>query len=442
MDSDGELKMKLKKFRVTKKTVLALAAVVLVVAVGAYSCSLRSRAKGVHTNVSTTKLAKTNLQDTVSVSGTVKSDNSYNVYTTLTFPVKTVSADVGDTVKKGDVLAVLDTAGLEKDIEQQQYAAQDAEKSAALALEQAKAAYDNTLYLNNNGLNTNIVTAEANLKTAADAYNYNKLLFGNGQISKTQMDQSQSDYDKATKALAAAKNQAEQDLKNAKNAYDTAAAKAADKSAEVTLEKLKKNLSDATIVAPADGTVTVKNAAVGALPNGVLFVVESTDRLKVDAEIKEVDAVKVKAGNKVAIKTDATGDTAVEGTVASIAPAATAETQGTGDVTFAATVRITGKNPGIKIGMKAKMTIVMQEKPGVYTVSYDSLVTEDDGSSSVFVAEKSGAVYKAKKIPVKTGLETDVSVEISGNGIGDGALVLSNPEGVHDGDTLQLAKEG
>lgn len=434
--------MKLKKFRLTKKTVLILAAVVLVVALGAYSCSLRSRAKGVHTNVSTTKLAETTLQDTISVSGTVKSGDSYNVYTTLTFPVKTINADVGDTVKKGDVLAVLDTAGLEKDIEQQQYTVEDAEKSATLALEQAKSNYNNALYLYNNGLNTNIITAEANLKTAADAYNYNKLLFDNGQISKTQMDQSQSDYDKAVKALTVARNQAEQDLKNAKNAYDTAAAKAADKSAEMTLEKLKKNLSDATIVAPADGTVTVRNATVGVMPNGVMFVVESTDSLEVDAEIKEVDAVKVKAGNKVTVKTDATGDAAAEGTVASIAPAATAATQGTGDVTFAAKVKITGKNPGIKIGMKAKMTIVMQEKPDVYVVSYDSLVTEADGSSSVFVAEPSGAVHKAKKVPVKTGLETDVSVEISGNGIGDGALVLSNPEGMHDGDTLQLAKGG
>lgn len=434
--------MKLKRMKFTKKTALVLAAVVLVVAVGAYSCSLRSRASGVHTNVSTTKLAKTTLQDTISVSGTVKSDNSCNVYTTLTLPVKTVNADVGDTVKKGDVLAVLDTAGLEKDVEQQQYTVEDAEKSAALALEQAQSNYNNALYLYNNGLNTNIVTAEANLKTAADAYNYNKLLFDNGQISKTQMDQSQSDYDKAAKALTVARNQAEQDLKSAKNACDTAAAKVADKGAQATLEKLKKNLSDATIVAPADGTVTVKNATVGAVPNGVLFVVESTDSLKVEAEIKEVDAGKVKAGNKVTIKTDATGDAAAEGTVASIAPAATAATQGTGDVTFTAKVQITGKNPGIKIGMKAKMTIIMQEKPGVYVVSYDSLVTEDDGSSSVFVAEPSGAVYKAKKVPAKTGLETDVSVEISGNGIGDGVLVLSNPEGVHDGDTLQLAKGG
>ena len=430
----------MKKFRFTKKTVLVLVAAVLVVAVGAYSCSLRSRAQGIHTNISTTKLAKTDLQDTISVSGTVKSDDFYNVYTTLTLPVKSIGADVGDTVKKGDVLAVLDTEDLEKDIEQQQYSVDDAAKSAQLAYDQAKSTYDNAVYLYNNGLNTNLVTAEANLKTAADAYNYNKLLFDNGQLSKTQMDQSQSDYDKAVKALTAAKNQAELDLKNAKNAVDTAAAKVADKSAETALEKLKKNLSDATIVAPADGTVTVKNATVGAVPNGVLFVVENTGKLVVDAEIKEIDTASVKPGDPVTVRTDATGDVKLKGTVETVAPAATASTEGTGNVTYTAKISIDGSNPSIRIGMKARMDIVAQEKKGVFVVPYDALI-EKDGGNVVLVAEKSGAVYKAREIPVTTGLETDVAVEISGSGLSDGLLVIGDPDGISAGDTVQLAPE-
>lgn len=431
----------MKKIRFTKKTVIILAVVALIAGFSAYSFSLRAKAKNIHTNVSTTKLEKTTLQDTVTVSGTVHSNDSHNVYTTLTLPVQAAYVDVGDQVKKGDVLAVLDTSSLEKDISQQQYGAQDADKSAALALEQAKSAYDNALYLYSNGLNSAVVTAENALKTASDTYNYNQLLYENGQLSKSQLDQSQSDYDKAVKNLTIAKNQAEQDLKSAKNAYDTAAAKVADKSQDAALSKLQKNLSDATITAPADGTITVKNATVGAVPNGVMFVVEDTSKLKVDAEIKEIDATKVKSGDKVTIKTDATGDAVIAGSIDKVAPAATASTQGTGDVTFSATALITGKNPGAKIGMKAKMTIVMQEEPNTFAVSYDSLGTDSDGSSYVFLAEKTGSLYKAKKVPVKTGLETDVSVQISGSGLQNGALVLNSPEDVHEGDTLQLAKE-
>jgi RND family efflux transporter MFP subunit len=434
------MKLKLKKFKFTKKTVAVLVIAALVLAFGAYSCSLRTKAKNIHTNITTTKLEKTTLKDTVSVSGTVHSDNSNNVYTTLTYPVKTISVMVGDKVKKGDVLAVLDTASLEQDIEQQQYAAADSNKSAAVALAQAKRAYENALYLNNNGLNGDVVAAEAALKTAADAYNYKKLLFENGQASKTELNQAQSDYEKAQKSLTLAQNQADQNLKNAKDAYDSAVSKAADKSADVGLEKLKKNLEDSVITAPADGTVTVKNAAVGAVPNGILFVIENTGDLIVDTQIKEMDAPSVKAGDPVTVQTDATGDDKIKGTVTSIAPAATASTEGTGNVTYAAKIKINDNNSSLRIGMKARMDIVLQEKKNIFVVPYDALLQKGSGNV-IMVAEKVGSLYKAKEIPVTTGLETDVSVEISGSGLKDGMLVIGNPEGIHAGDTVQLAGE-
>ncbi|QNK40159.1 efflux RND transporter periplasmic adaptor subunit [Caproicibacter fermentans] len=434
------MKLKPKKFKFTKKTAAILLVAVLVLGVGAYSCSVRAKSKNIHTNITTTKLSKTNLQDTVAVSGTVHSNDSHNVYTTLTYPVKTVSVDVGDSVKKGDVLAVLDTATLEKDVEQQQYTTDDAGKSAALALAQAKRNYDNALYLNSNGLNNGVVTAQAALKTAADNYNYQKLLYENGQISKTAMEQAQSDYDKAQKSLTIAQNQADQDLKAAKEAYDSAVLKAGDKSADVGLEKLKKNLEDSVITAPADGTVTVKSATVGAVPTGVMFVIENTGDLIVDTQIKEMDAASVKPGDPVTIQTDATGDAKIKGTVTTIAPAATASTEGTGNVTYAAKVSIDDLNSSLRIGMKARMDIVLQEKKNVFVVPYDALLQKDDGNI-IMAAEKTGALYKAKEIPVTTGLETDVSVEISGSGLKDGMLIIGNSDGISAGDTIQLAGE-
>lgn len=433
------MKLKLKKFKFTKKTAVILTVAALVLAFGAYSCSLRAKTNNVHTNITTTKLAKTTLQNTVSVSGTVHSNDSNNVYTTQTFPVKTISVMVGDKVKKGDVLAVLDTSSLEKDIEQQKYVVEDSDKSAALSLAQAKRAYDNTLYLYNNGLVTNVVAAENALKTAADAYNYKKLLYENGQASKSELNQAQSDYDKAQKSLTAAQNQAQQDLKTAKDTYDGAVAKASDKSADVGLEKLKKNLEDSVITAPTDGTVTVKNAAVGAVPNGILFVVENTDDLIVDTQIKEMDAASVKADDPVTIQTDATGDAKIKGTVTTIAPAATTSTEGTGNVTYSAKIKIKDQNSSLRIGMKARMDIVVQEKKNIFVVPYDTLL-QKNGGNVIMIAEKAGALYKAKEIPVTTGLETDVSVEISGSGLKDGMLVIGNPDGINSGDTVQIGE--
>jgi HlyD family secretion protein len=296
------------------------------------------------------------------------------------------------------------------------------------------------LYLYNNDLISSVVSAKAALQTAEDDYNYKKLLFENGQISQSELDQAQSNYEQAQKNLEAAQLQAEQDLQNAKDTYDSAVIKAEDKSADVALEKLKKNLEDSVITAPADGTITVKNAQEGSVPTGIMFVIANTDDLIVDTQIKEIDAASVEPGDKVTIQTDATGDAEIKGTVKSIAPAATASTEGTGNVTYAAKVSIDEKNPSLRIGMRARMDIVVQEKNDVFVVPYDALLEKDEGSV-IMVAEKDGAFYKAKEIPVTTGLETDVAIEISGSELKEGMLVIGNPDGINPGDTVQLAEE-
>ncbi len=443
-----------KLFRPTKKKIIFLV-IILVVIVGiAYSCSLQSKAKSVHAGMAYTTLKKSTLQNTVSVSGTVHSDNPVNVYTTLAAPVAKTCVSVGDVVKKGDVLAVLDSKSLQKDVEQQQYATADAETSANLSLQKAKSDYSNAMYIYNNDLSNGLLTAKSTLsssKGALDAetstWNYDQYLYKNGQLSKMELDQEQvkynkavSDYNAAQQSLTAAQNQADQDLKTAKNAYDAAVAKCADKSQRSSLEKLQQNMQDSNIMAPADGTITYKNATVGVAPTGILFKIEDTGDLIVDTQIKELDADVITAGKKVIIKSDATGSAQISGVVSSVAPAATQSTEGTSDVTFAAKIKVTGKNPALKIGMKAKLQIVEQEKSGIFVIPYDALVQKEGGAQSVFVAEKQGTLYRAKEVPVKTGMESDVSVEITGSGLTDGTIVVNNPDGVKAGDILQLSK--
>lgn len=447
------MKIKGKKFKFTKKSVIFLAVAVLVIICIAFACSASSKAQSAHMNVTCSALKKTNIQDTISVSGTIHSQNSHNVYTAQAYPVAKISASVGDKVKKGDILAVLDTASLEKDLETQQYTVQSASKSASITLQQAKASYENTLYLYNHDLNSDIASARLQLDTAKSAlqtekntYNYDKSSYDSGQLSKMELDQeagklnqAQATYDSAAKSMSAAQRKAQQDLKTAQGTYEDAVGKTEDKSQQATLEKLQQSLNDCIITAPADGTVTVSNAAVGTVPTGTLFKVEDTDDLMADMEIKEIDTKRLKVGDKAVITTDVTGDKKIAATVTNVAPAATQKTEGTSNVTFAVKVSITGKDPALKIGMEAKANIVLDEKDDIYVIPYDSLIQKADGSCAVMVAEKTGFLYNAKEIPVKTGMETDVSVEISGAGLKDGMLVISSPDGVKSGDSVQPA---
>lgn len=449
------MKLKFKKPKSKKKAIIAAVLVLVIIVVAAYSCAISSKAKNIHVNISYTALKKTDIKDMVSVSGTVKSNDSVNVYTTLTLPVKEVTASVGDKVKKGDTLAILDTSTLDKDIEQQKYGAQSVESSAAIALNKAKSDYESALHTYNNDLDAGVLTAKTQVdtsKSSLDAekssYSYKEFQYKSGQLSKyeldaekSKLDQAQSAYDNAEQSLSAAQTAAKQALQTAKSAYDDAAAKNSDKSQNIALQKLEQNLKDSVITAPSDGVVTLSNASVGAVPAGVIFKIENGSSLKAEAQIKEIDTSDVKAGDEVDIRTDATGNKISKGVVESIAPAATPETQGTGNVTFTAKVNITKADPGIKIGMKAKMDIIANEHKNVYSVPYDALIENAKTGDTVLAAVESAGIYKAVSVPVKTGLETDIAVEISGGKLKDGMKIINDPEGISAGDTIQLASE-
>ncbi len=446
--------MKTGKFHITKKKVILIVVLAAVVALIGVSLSRAKEAakEKLTPQVQVSALKKTSLQDSISLSGTVQSDNSSNVYTTLTLPVKEVKVKVGDTVKAGQTLAVLDSDSLSQDVQSAQYSTKYAQESARLSLDKAKSDYENALELYNSNQNSDIVNAKAaatsaqlDLSNQQKSYDYNKYLYDSGELSKMALNQEQSKltaaqnaYSKAVSTQKSAENAAQQNLKTLKNNYDLAQAKYNDKSQEISLEKQQQNLKDSVITAPVDGTVTVVNATVGAPASGVLFTLEDTNRLIVNTEIKEYDVDQVTVGKKVIIKTDATGSTELSGEVTRVSPSATTATQGTNNVTFAAEVKVDSSNPSLKIGMKARMNIVLSEKSDIYAVPYDAVLHKDDGSAYVLAAVKSGDAYKAKAIPVQTGLENDISIEISGDGISDGVQIVSNPENISDGSLLKL----
>jgi Multidrug resistance efflux pump len=446
--------MKSGKFHLSRKKIITIVVLVAIVAALFYFWSkagAAARARMIPA-VQVTTLKKTSLQDSVSLSGTIQSNTSQNVYTTLNYPIKEVNVKVGDVVKAGQTLAVLDTDSLAKDVESTQYSTKYAQDSARLSLQKAKADYDNALSLYNKNQNADLINAKAavtstqqDLNTEKDNYNYNQYLYNTGELSKMALDQekakltsAQSAYDKAVATLTSTQNQVQQNLKTLKNAYDQALAKSSDKSQDVALEKQQQNLKDGVITAPADGSVTVLNAVVGAAANGILFTVEDTNDLIINTEVKEYDVDQVTVGKKVIIKTDATGDKEIAGVVTRIAPAATASTQGTNNVTFAAEIKVTDHDPGLKIGMKARMNIVISEKSDIYAVPYDAVLHKGDGSAYVLAAVKDASGYKAKEIPVQTGLENDISIEVSGSGISDGVQIVSNPENISAGSALKL----
>jgi multidrug efflux pump subunit AcrA (membrane-fusion protein) len=263
--------------------------------------------------------------------------------------------------------------------------------------------------------------------------------------ARSALESAQIAHSNAKSALAAAHDTAAQELERFKSGVESAQISASLETKVLAIQKLEKQLESATVTAPAAGVVTAIYAKVGAPGSGLLFVVEDTGRLMVKTKIKEFDSGRVAPGMRVVIRNDAFADREFSGVLASIDPTAiknaSGETESTTDVEFAAMVSVTQADTPLKIGMNARMNIIVKEKKDIYFVPLDSVASDEDGGDIIFaVADDGSGKHLARKIAVHKGMQTDAHLEVEGDGIADGAMIIKDvaESGVHDGEHVTL----
>ncbi|WP_244835433.1 HlyD family secretion protein [Clostridium sp. BJN0001] len=467
-----------------KKFIICFLVLIVIISTGIFiKMKFFTNNKNINSSVRYTTLAKADLKTTLSTSGAIKSASSTSIYSSLDTEVKEINVKVGDTVKKGDILAVMDTTDLESELQKLQDTLSVNDKQKALQLEQKKQAYDNALSLYENNQNTDILNAEANvesaklsLDSAERKYNYQKEMYDNGQISQDEYITAQSNYnnaktsyENAKASLASSKLNVDESLTKAKNDYEEALLNSEDSTTTNEIANKQKQIDKAVIKAPFDGTITAVNATVGETCSSSLFDLQDLENYVVKVDIDETDISKVEVGQKVNITVDAI-DTPLEGEVISVDPvsssSSTESSSGSSssknsssggnsgsssssnsssnstssDVTFTCEIQIDTKDENLKVGMNAVVDIILDEIDDVYSVSYESILSKN-GTSSIYVAEEDdNNKYVVKEIPVTTGKESDINVEIDGSDLKDGMIVLNTPSSYTPGDTVEISK--
>ena len=287
-------------------------------------------------------------------------------------------------------------------------------------------------------------------KALADAQRtYDKAVKDKSRAASDSKDANQTKVESAEKALADAKKQmesAQNSLKNAENALSQTKAEQGNAGKAVnlqglTLEKLERQLAEGQIVAEATGVITAVNATVGATPQGALFVIDNKDDLYVSAKVKEYNLNSLVVGQEVQVTTDATGTKKLNAVLSYISPKAVSAA-GSTSVEFEIKATIAEPDEAIKIGMNAFLNIVTASKQGVYAAPVSAVVTNEKGSFVYAVpnAPANGSQPRARRaagnnpaearqeIKVTLGLKTSTSVEISGEGLKDGLLILTDPQ--------------
>ncbi|MGN0641911.1 MAG: efflux RND transporter periplasmic adaptor subunit [Huintestinicola sp.] len=219
------------------KTIIIIAVIVLLILAVVLVASSVSMMSGM-TYAETSKLEKKNLENTVSVSGIVESSTFKSVASNLSYNVETVNVEVGDKVKKGDILCTLNTDDLQDQILQQQASIDAGNISSEYSISEAEKSYNETLAKINDGTYPEIYNAKNTLDNAqsvldkAEAkYKEQSEIAGTDRDSqlvsaensvesaKSELDYAYADY---TETKEEVENEDYSSIKQLKEAYDEA----------------------------------------------------------------------------------------------------------------------------------------------------------------------------------------------------------------------------
>ena len=398
-------------------TVLLLAAVVLF---GFSRMSGGKKDMGIP--VAVMPLAKQDVQEKLTVSGPVSGTDSVDVVSNIHAEITAMNVKEGDTVTKGQVLAVVDSTDLEREVQIAQNAydlavanKQEKDKEAALGYEK---------------------TVKDFQKASLD-HSRNSQLFATGDISQMELETSAN-------ALNDARRQMEgYTVENGRGVADSSYGIQI-QNAAFDLEKKREELDNTQIRSTIDGTVVRVNSKVGQFADKVeddkpILSIENLEQLELEIKVSEFSIGKVKVGQMATITADILGGETAEGEVIKISPTGEEKGGGSTERVIPTTIRVDGGSSKLIAGITAKAELLIREAKDVFVVPTSALF--DDGEVTYIAIVQD---MKVKRIPVTMGVDGDVVVEVipaDGTVLEEGMQVITNP-GPHlaDGAAVLITK--
>ena len=204
--------------------------------------------------------------------------------------------------------------------------------------------------------------------------------------------------------------------------------------AQSQIAQLRKQLKDGKLVSDVSGTITKVNFKPGDLYSGsTIAVLDGCEDIVIEANIGEYDIPDVKEGMRVMIKTDATREEELEGRITYVSPVSSSMISstptGTGTIStstaasFPVKISLNEGNDRLRLGMNAKLSIITEMKNNVLSVPSECVITKDDGSCYIEVADNDEGTEK-HELAVQKGIEGSLYVEIISDELKEGMKVV------------------
>lgn len=343
---------------------------------------VKNAKKGVE--VKTGNVSEGDITVSFSTTGNVESKNKKEYYIQSPVKVLKTNFNLGNNVKKGDVIAELET----QDMSLQLKTAEKQLNIAELQLESLKDQKANAEKMKNQSQN---VQQGSNVQSGSN-------------VQQGSMGGSDPSVD-IDKQIKIQENQVE--------------------IAKLNIESTKQNISNQQryIKADFDGTITDMNIKAGdyVKPQVPVVVIEDIKNLQIAMNVNQYDINRIKKGQEAFVDYNNKKYKAV---VSSISPSASKVTSQSGqqDTVIKVIADLTENDGAIKSGFDVDVSIKTGEKKGVLKVPAEAVITDKENNEKVYVV-KDGA---AKLTNIKTGLSSDTEYEIL-KGLSKDETVILNP---------------
>jgi len=314
------------------------------------------------------------------ISGFIRAKESSDLNFDVGGLVVNYQADLGDTVKKGEVLAQLDPEPFQ------------------LNVREAKA---------------DVAEAKARLLDAKSNYRRTRLLYEADNVSKADLDQARANYDAMGSQV---------------------------KAAESKLGITQRDLRKSTLRAPFNGTISERNLNVGerVIPANVVYKVDGTSKgLQVQVDVPEGLIAKIQRGQTVTVRFPANNQT-TPGTVSEVGTRA-----GSGNA-FPVKADLQEDLSWARPGMTAEVLFTFapttQDSPSEgFMVPMDSVVPAEGRTHYVFVFDQGTSTVR--KIPLQGKGIRDNKIDVVGDLKAGDIIVAAGVEFLMDGQEVTLLEE-
>lgn len=301
--------------------------------------------------------------------------------------VLSVAVDVGDVVRRGDLLATLDDSLLASGLAQ-----------AEAALAQASAA---------------LRRASVREETARLDFGRFARLLEEEVVSRQRYDHAKGEYE----ASVAVREETEK----------------AQARARAALEELRTQMGYHRIESPIDGVVARRDIDPGdsSTLSGPAFVINRQHEVKVRGAVDERAFVRIVKGQRATLFVDALGEATFEGVVSRLSPALDGSTR-TGEVE----IILDDDGGRLRPGLFARVRLFLGERRGAGLPREALFHLEGTGEKACYVADGGRARLRL----VETGLEEGNWVEIVRGLSGEEAVVTTRSGNLRDGTLLEVSR--